>query len=710
MQNMHFIMSNYFSYLLVILLFIACAPDQKETTTQKSAEDPSATALANSEGFQWQTEQVADLGILRYKVHGFDKLSLEQKLLVYCLTESGLAGRDIMYDQNYRHNLAIRDALEKVMRDFKGNRKSDDWSAFEDYLKRIWFSNGIHHHYSNDKFIPGFSKKFLENALADVDASLSNEIMEVIFDPKIDNKKVSQDPNKDLVKYSAVNFYGPKVTQSDVEKYYEKIIDKNAKNPISYGLNSRLVKNDKGQIEEEVYSSEGKYGAAILPIAMWLDLAEKFSENEAQGKALVQLVDYYMTGDLKKWDDYNIAWTKATEGDIDYISGFVEVYNDPMGYRGSYESIVQIKDFDASARMKKVAKQAQWFENNSPIMDAHKKKNVKGISYNVVTVAGESGDASPSTPIGVNLPNANWIRKEHGSKSVSLGNIIEAYNEASGPGLLTEFSHEQQEIDRAQEFGKLAGKIHTALHEVIGHASGQLEDGVATPKETLKNYASPLEEARADLVSLYFIVDKKLKNMGLMPSIEVGKAAYDQYLKNGYMLQLRRIEPGNNIEQAHMRNRHAVASWAIEKGQTDGSVEIVKRDGKTYIDVKDYMKLREHFGTLLREVQRIQSQGDYEAAEKLFESYGVQVNKEIHDEVLARSERLNIPPYYGFINPELELVVDDNGYLTDVAVKYPTDFTEQMLRYSDAYGYLTGKGVQLRDPASKAQVVRQYSR
>ena len=703
-------MTKYVFFILSLFVFGSCASEEKADPTANQSSEESTASDPSSDDFQWQMEQVADLGILRYKIHGFDKLTLNQKLLVYCLNESGLSGRDIMYDQNYRHNLAIRDALEQVMRLYEGKREGKDWEAFEEYLKRVWFSNGIHHHYSNDKFIPGFSQAFLEKALDQVGVSLSDEIMEVLFNPKIDNKKVSQDPNKDLVKYSAVNFYGPQVSQADVENYYTKIIDKNDKTPISYGLNSRLIKNDKGQLVEEVYAANGKYGKALLPVAQWLDVAEPYSENEAQRAALVKLTNYYMKGDLNMWDDYNIAWTQATEGDIDYISGFVEVYNDPMGYRGSFESIVQIKDFDASARMKKVANEAQWFEDNSPIMDDHKKKDVKGISYNVVTVAGESGDASPSTPIGVNLPNANWIRVDYGSKSVSLGNIIEAYNEASGPGLLTEFSYDEKEIKRAQEYGKLAGKIHTALHEVIGHASGQLEAGVATPKETLKNYASPIEEARADLVSLYFIVDDKMVDMGLMPSIEVGKAAYDQYLKNGYMLQLRRIEPGNNIEQAHMRNRHAVSSWVLEKGVEDGAVAFIVRKGKTYIEIKDYMKLRVHFGTLLREIQRIKSQGDYAAAVKFFETYGVQVNQKIHKEVLARSEKLNIPPYYGFINPEMELVVDDNGTITDVAVTYPTDFSEQMLRYSDRYGYLVGKGTQLRDMGSRAQQVRTHTR
>ena len=410
------------------------------------------------------------------------------------------------------------------------------------------------------------------------------------------------------------------------------------------------------------------------------------AENEAQGKALKLLIEYYKTGSLETWDQYNIAWTQATEGDIDYINSFIEVYNDPLGYKGSYESIVEITDFDASQRMAVVSENAQWFEDNSPIMAEHKKKEVTGITYKVVTVAGESGDASPATPIGVNLPNADWIRAQYGSKSVSLGNISDAYAAAEGPELLKEFSHDAEEIARSENYGGLAGKMHTALHEVIGHASGQLEEGVAT--EVLENYASPLEEARADLVALYYIMDPKLVEMGLIPSQEVGKAEYDTYLKNGYMLQLRRIEPGKTIEQAHMRNRAMVSHWVMEKGVANGAVEVVKRDGKTFIDVKDYDKLRELFGQLLREVQRIKSQGDYEAGKKLIETYGVQVDADIHAEVLRRAEALNIPPYGGFINPKLVAVMDESGEITDVKVEYPANFTQQMLEYGREYSFL----------------------
>ena len=432
----------------------------------------------------------------------------------------------------------------------------------------------------------------------------------------------------------------------------------------------------------------GLYSDAIEQIAFWLEKAAEVAENEAQASALKLLVDYYRTGDLITWDQYNVAWVQATEGDIDYINSFIEVYNDPLGYKGSYESIVQIKDFDASARMAVVSENAQWFEDNAPIMEAHKKKSVTGITYKVVSVAGESGDASPATPIGVNLPNANWIRAEYGSKSVSLGNIIHAYDQADGPGLLQEFSHDEEEVARAQQYGALAGKMHTALHEVIGHASGQLEEGVATPKETLVNYASPLEEARADLVALYYIMDPKLVELGLLPSQDVGKAEYDSYLKNGYMLQLRRIEPGKTIEQAHMRNRSMVSHWIIEKGQENGAIEVLQRDGKTFIDIKDYEKVRALFGQLLKEVQRIKSQGDFEAGQKLIETYGVQVDADIHAEVLKRAEALDIPPYGGFINPRLVAVMDESGEITDVKVEYPADFTQQMLEYGKQFSFL----------------------
>lgn len=679
---------SYNLFLGVILLFaFACQPtDQESKTTGEEQTDISAQEA----DFNWNPERFADKKILRYQVPGFDQLSLDQKKLVYYLVEAGLAGRDIIYDQNYRHNLEIRAALDNIVKHYNGDRDTENWKSFMVYVKNVWFSNGIHHHYSNDKFKTEFSQDYFADLLGQTGGKISDAALQVMFDPELDAKKVNQDPT-DLVKTSAVNFYDPDITEKEVDAYYT---NKKAslKDPrVSMGLNSKLVRNENGEIVEKVWKVDGMYGAAIAEIIKWLEKAVEVAENEAQGNALKLLIEYYKTGDLEIWDKYNVAWVNATEGDIDYINSFIEVYNDPKGYKGSYESIVEITDFEASKRMQQVSANAQWFEDHSPILDVHKKKEVKGITYKVVSVAGEAGDASPATPIGVNLPNANWIRAKHGSKSVSLGNIIEAYGKADGPGLLTEFAHDEEEIERSKKYGELASKMHTALHEVVGHASGKLEDGVETPSETLKNYASPLEEARADLVALYYIMDPKLVELGLLESDEVGKAEYDSYLKNGTMLQLRRIEPGKNIEQAHMRNRQMVASWVMEKGLAQGSIEKTQKDGKTYIDIKDYEKVRGLFGDLLKEVQRVKSQGDYQAGRDLIENYGVQVDTDIHAEVLKRSEALNIPPYGGFINPRLVPVTNDEGTIEDIKVEYPDDFTAQMLEYAEKYSFLSGK-------------------
>lgn len=679
-QNKPAMVKNFLFLLGLLMLAASCGgPGGQE------AEMATDEAAASQDTFNYYPERFADKKILRYRAPGFEQLSLQQKKLVYYLVQAGLSGRDIIYDQNYRHNLAIRRALDKIVADYQGDRSTAEWGELMLYAKQIWFSNGIHHHYSNDKFIPGFSREYFDGLLSAVGASLEPEALRAIFDPAFDARKIDQSGG-DLLANSAVNFYAPDITQAEAEAFYAKVKKGLKDDRVSMGLNSKLVRNSKGQLEEAVWKVGGMYSPAIEQAVSWLEKAVEVAENEAQGKALKLLIEYYKTGSLETWDQYNIAWTQATGGDIDYINSFIEVYNDPLGYKGSYESIVEITDFDASQRMAVVSENAQWFEDNSPIMAEHKKKEVTGISYKVVTVAGESGDASPATPIGVNLPNADWIRAQYGSKSVSLGNISDAYAAAEGPELLKEFSHDAEEIARSENYGGLAGKMHTALHEVIGHASGQLEEGVAT--EVLENYASPLEEARADLVALYYIMDPKLVEMGLVPSQEVGKAEYDTYLKNGYMLQLRRIEPGKTIEQAHMRNRAMVSHWVMEKGVANGAVEVVKRDGKTFIDIKDYDKLRELFGQLLREVQRIKSQGDYEAGKKLIETYGVQVDAGIHAEVLRRAEALNIPPYGGFINPKLVAVMDESGEITDVKVEYPANFTQQMLEYGREYSFL----------------------
>ncbi|MCB9275600.1 MAG: dihydrofolate reductase [Lewinellaceae bacterium] len=671
-------LKTFFFFGLIALMISSCGPAQQEP-------EQAETEAVEQDTFNYYPESFADKKILRYRTPSFEKLSLQQKKLVYYLTQAGLSGRDIIYDQNYRHNLAIRHAIDKIVADYQGDRSSEEWKQFLLYAKQVWFANGIHHHYSNDKFVPGFSQPYFEGLMAGAGASLEPEALRAIFDPAFDARKVEQD-GKDLVKGSAVNFYDPDITQAEADAFYaskKKTIDER----LSMGLNSKLQRNKTGQLEEAIWKADGMYGPAIREIVGWLEKAVGVAENEPQAEALRLLIKYYKSGSLQDWDDYNVAWVKATEGDIDYINSFIEVYNDPLGLKANYESIVEITDFEASERMAVVSQNAQYFEDNSPIMDEHKKKDVVGITYKVVAVAGESGDASPSTPIGVNLPNADWIRALYGSKSVSLGNIIEAYDKADGPGLLTEFANDEEEIARAKEYGNVAAKMHTALHEVIGHASGRLEEGV-DPSVALVNYASPLEEARADLVALYYIMDPKMVELGLLPSLDAAKAEYDSYMKNGIMLQLRRIEPGKNIQQAHMRNRSMVSHWVLEKGLADGSVVMEKRDGKTYIDIKDYDKLRMHFGELLREVQRIKSQGDFEAGMNLIENYGVKVDPAIHAEVLKRAEALNIPPYGGFINPRLVPAMDENGDITDIKIEYPADFTEQMLEYGRMYSFL----------------------
>ncbi len=661
------------------------APEQKEEATQNNQAE--YTLVGDTANFQWQTEQFADLKIVRYQVPGWDKLTPNQRKLAYYLTQAGYHGRDIIWDQNYRYNLEIRKALEHIILNYQGDKTTEAWNQFMTYTKRVWFSNGIHHHYSMNKINPEFSTEYFNALVQETGATLSGEAKAAILDPSVDKKKVSLDPTKDLLLASATNFYGPDITEKEVEEFYAGRVDRADPEPISHGLNSRLVRNENGELVEEPYKLGGLYSDAIEHIIEWLGKAASVAENKAQADALNLLIAYYKTGDLKKWDEYNVAWTKATEGDIDYINSFIEVYNDPMGYRGSFESVVEVKDFDASERMSKVMEYVQWFEDNSPIMDEHKKEEVVGVTYKVVNVAGESGDASPSTPIGVNLPNANWIRATHGSKSVSLGNIIGAYDKASAGGYTNEFALTQEEKDRAKKYGALGGKLHTALHEVVGHASGKLNPGVGTPKETLKNYASTLEEARADLVALYYILDTQLISLDLMPSLEVGMAEYDGYIRNGLMVQLRRIEPGEIIEEAHMRNRQLVAKWVMEKGADENIVERVTENGKTYFRINDYDQLRMLFGDLLREIQRIKSEGDYQAGRDLVENYGVQVDEALHAEVLERSKALNIAPYGGFINPQFEPIMEEDEVI-DVRIVYPADFKTQMLYYAEQYGNL----------------------
>ncbi len=671
---------------LTATFLLSCGNDAKKAEDKKEEK----TEAIQAKPFNYNVEEFADIKILRYQIPGWEKLTLKEQKLLYYLTQAGLAGRDIMWDQNYRHNLQIRRALENVYTNYKGDRTTKLWGDFTTYLKRVWFSNGIHHHYSNDKIKPEFTIKELSGLLKETNTVIDIDAFEVIFNDK-DAKKVNQAKGVDNVALSAINFYGSNVTNKDVESFYKKMKSPNPEKPLSYGLNSQLVKKD-GVLKERVYKSGGLYGSAIDEIIKWLELAKGVAENEAQANALGLLIKYYQTGDLQTWDDYNVAWTAATEGNIDYINSFIEVYNDPLGYRGSYETIVQIKDFDMSQKMAVLSENAQWFEDNSPLMDEHKKKNVVGVTYKVVNVAGEAGDASPSTPIGVNLPNANWIRAAVGSKSVSLGNIIHAYNNAGSTGRLKEFVHDEEELKLEEEFGQLADKLHTALHEVIGHASGQLNPGVGETKETLKNYASTLEEGRADLVGLYYLYDSKLQDLGLVKDWKkVGMAAYDGYIRNGLMTQLIRLNLGDEVEEAHMRNRQWVSAWVFEKGQADNVIEKVTRDGKTYFNINDYDKLHELFGQLLRETQRIKSEGDYKAVEALVEGYGVKVDQKIHAEVLERNKQFPSPPYSGFVNPVLVPETNEAGEITKIRVTQPETFDSQMLYYSRLYNFLPEK-------------------
>ena len=655
-----------------------------------NAQNDKITALKTNEKapFDFFVEQFSDIKVLRYQITGWENLTLKEQELVYYLTQAGNSGRDIMWDQHYKYNLKIRKALEHIYQNYKGDKNSNDWKYFEIYLKRVWFSNGIHHHYSSEKIKPSFSIGYFKGLLKDTKTTLSPQITEILFND-VDSKRVNLDSSKGLLEGSAINFYDKGITQKETEAFYAKKVSPDPKKPYSYGLNSKLVRNSKGQLEEKVWKSGGMYGSAIDKVIYWLAKAETVAENQKQGDAIGLLISYYKTGSLKTWDDYNIAWLQATDGNIDYINGFIEVYNDPLGYRGSYEGIVQIKDFDMSKKMEVVSKNAQWFEDNSPLAPEHKKKNVIGVSYKTVVVAGESGDSSPSTPIGVNLPNADWIRADYGSKSVSLGNIIDAYSKSGGKGKLQEFANDEEEIKLAEKYADLGSKLHTSLHEVVGHASGQINPGVGTPKETLKNYASTLEEGRADLVGLYYLYNPKIQELGLVDNWkDLGMQCYDSYIRNGLMTQLVRLELGANIEEAHMRNRQWVSAWVYEKGKKDNVIEMITRNGKTYFNITDYDKLHDLFGQLLKEVQRIKSEGDFEAGKLLVETYGVKVDQKIHAEVLARNKQFPDAPYNGFVNPVLVPKLDAKGKIIAIDIQQAKSFAEQMLQYSKDYGFL----------------------
>ncbi len=672
------------------LILTSCGNSSNSNMTDKDS-----TKTENT--FNVECDNFADLQVLRYEVEGFNDLSVSQKELAYYLFEAANAGRDIIYDQKYKHNLTIRKTIEAIFESYKGDKNLDEFKQFETYAKRVFFSNGIHHHYSSLKFVPECNFNFFSDLVKASDEKLLplngksvdeflEKIRPIIFDEKLENKIVDLASGIDNIKASANNFYEG-VTQKEVEDFYNARMKKNDATPISWGLNSKMMK-ENGKVVEKVWKVGGMYTAAIEKIVYWLEKAVTVAENDQQKKTLQLLIEYYKTGDLKKWDEYNIAWVNDVDSRLDVVNGFIEVYGDAIGKRASFESVVSMKDMEATKRIAAVADEAQWFEDNSPIAPEHKKKEVKGITAKVITVIQEAGDAAPATPIGINLPNANWIRQQHGSKSVSLSNIVHSYNivGAKSP-MLKEFAENEAQIARAKEYGSLAGDLHTDMHEVIGHASGQINKNVGDPDQTLKNYASTLEEARADLVALYYVLDKKLVDMKIMPSLDCGKAEYDGYIMNGLITQLTRLNIGENLEEAHMRNRQLNAKWAYEMGKKDNVIEFLKRDGKTYVKINDYDKLRTLFGQLLKEIQRIKSEGDYKAATALVETYGVKVDQELLKEVKDRFNKLNVAAYKGFIQPKLVPVMDGDK-IKDVKVEYPTNFLENQLELGKKYGYL----------------------
>ena len=657
----------------------------------------SKTTTAEADKFDYTVEQFADLQILRYRVPGFENLSLQQKELVYYLTEAALQGRDILFDQNGKYNLRIRRTLEAVYTGYKGDKNTPDFKAMEVYLKRVWFSNGIHHHYGSEKFVPGFAPEFFKEAMLSVDAStlplaegqtveqLCDELFPVIFDPTVMPKRVNQAAGEDLVLTSACNYYDG-VTQKEAEDFYNAMKDPKDETPVSYGLNSRLVK-ENGKIQEKIWKVGGLYGQAIDKIVYWLKKAEGVAENPEQKAVIAELIKFYETGDLKTFDEYAILWVKDLNSLVDFVNGFTESYGDPLGMKASWESLVNFKDMEATHRTEIISGNAQWFEDHSPVDKLFKKDEVKGVSAKVITAAILAGDLYPATAIGINLPNSNWIRSHHGSKSVTIGNITDAYNKAAhGNGFNEEFVYSDTELQLIDKYADLTGELHTDLHECLGHGSGKLLPGV--DPDALKAYGSTIEEARADLFGLYYVADPKLVELGLTPNEDAYKAEYYTYLMNGLMTQLVRIEPGNNVEEAHMRNRQLIARWVFEKGAADKVVELVKKDGKTYVVVNDYEKLRELFGELLSEIQRIKSTGDYQGAHDLVENYAVKVDPALHAEVLERYKKLNLAPYKGFVNPKYEAVVDAAGKITDVKVTYDEGYAEQMLRYSKDYSNL----------------------
>ncbi len=650
--------------------------------------------------FSYIVDQFADLQILRYQVPGFANLSLRQKQLLYHLSEAALMGRDILFDQNGRYNLVIRRTLEAVYLYGKVDKSSADYQAFEVYLKRVWFANGIHHHYGEDKFIPGFSEAFFDAAVRSVDTSLlplkAGETVDallarlkpVIFDPSVMPKRTVQSGDTDWIQASANNYYGEDVTQAEVEAFYGKMkAEGDSRCPLSYGLNSRLEK-ENGRLVERVWKVGGLYSEAIERIVAELEKATAFAENEKQRQIIATLIDYYRTGDLRTFDAYSILWVEDTDSQVDFVNGFIETYGDALGLKASWESTVNFRNEEATRRTQIISENAQWFEDHSPVDKRFKKERVKGVSAKVITVTMLGGDCYPSTPIGINLPNADWIRRDHGSKSVTIENIMEAYDKASqGSGFSDEFVWSDEERNRIKTYGFLTDMLHTDLHECLGHGSGQLLPG--TDPDALKAYASTLEEARADLFGLYYLADPKMQELGLVPDGEAFKAEYYKYMMNGLLTQLVRIEEGKDVEEAHMRNRQLIARWVFEQGATDKVVELKKREGKTFVVIHDYQQLRVLFGKLLAEVQRIKSEGDYEAGRSLVENYGVKIDPVLHHEIRERYVRLHLSPYKGFVNPVMREVKDNSGHVTDITLDYTEGYAEQMLRYSRDYSYLS---------------------
>ena len=643
----------------------------------------------------WVVDRFDDIKVIRYEVPGFEELPLQEKILIYYLSEAAKCGRDIMFDQNFKYNLAVRRTLEAIYTSHEGCRECEEWKALETYLKKVWFANGIHHHYSKDKFRPKFSQEYFEQLLAAVPAeklpqefgsveALKEVIIPVIFDENLYASALNQTAGIDVIQASSNNYYEG-VTQKEVEAFYKKMASINDPRPISYGLNSKLVK-ENGKVKEKVWKSGGMYSAAIDRIVEWLEKAESVAA-EPQKAIINSLVKYYKSGDLRQFDDYNIKWVQDTVSNVDFVNGFIEDYGDPLGRKASWESIVNFRDEQACHRTEVISANAQWFEDHSPINPAYRKEVVKGVSAKVITVAMLGGDCYPATPIGINLPNADWIRKEYGSKSVTIDNITFAYKKAAqGNGFAEEFVLRAEDRERMEKYGKLGDDLHTDLHECLGHGSGQLAPG--TKGDELRTYSSTLEEARADLFALYYLGDEKLVEIGLIPTLDVAWSQYSDYIMNGYMTQLSRIELGKDVEESHMRNRKLIAEWCYEKGKAENVIELVKKEGKTYIVVNDFVKLRKLFGELLCEVQRIKSEGDYEACKALVENYAVKINPELHKEVIERNAALNIEPYGGFVNPEYELVTDAEGKVVDVKISYPANYVEQHLYYGKEYSFL----------------------